>query len=281
MIQISPDDIVNIPDLLGLGAAGINARVQKLTHLARTELVRLAKRELHTSQAEYERAIQPVAMASAGGKSVGIVALVGTFPNMVENGQDAWDLRETLLKPGGKVKRSARGFLYRVIPFRHMGPTASGKHGSPVGQAYTSEGARDTSRAFRGRLTLAESRTMGRAVWKRAQALQEARAASPGKPAQPAEPLDVSDIAGAGERLRGRHAAPIYAGMIRQQKTYERATQSAMMTFRVISNDPRTHRSDGDGVKNWTHPGLEARHLFAKADAYIGKIAEAVLQGGD
>ena len=90
---------------------------------------------------------------------------------------------------------------------------------------------------------------------------------------------------------RPRHAAPIYAGIVRQQKTYRRATQSQFMTFRTISNNPATMRYDtqtqikGYNVMgntasvNWMHPGIEARGLFEKADIYVQRIAGAILLG--
>lgn len=277
-IPINADEISRIPTLLGFGPDDIAARVRKLAHLARTEVVRLAKRHLHTSQAEYIRGIQPVEFSVTGGRATGVIYLRGAFPNMVEDGADPYNLRKTLLKPGGKVKRSAKGHLYRSIPFRHTGPDSSGKTGGPaVGQAYTAEGQRETSRAHRGQLSQAEARTMGRAVWRQAQAL-EPTLGVPGGKVQYGGRLDVSDIPGASEPLRARHATPIYAGMIRQQKTYQRATQSTYMTFRTISNNPDTVRED-EGGRNWMHPGIEARGLFEKADAYVQRIAGPVLLG--
>ena len=290
VIPIPPNELTRIPDLLGFGPDEIAGRVRRLAHMARTEVVRLAKRHLHTSEAEYVRGIQPVEFRVTGNRATGVIFLRGTFPNMVEDGADPWNLRKTLLKPGGKVRRSAKGHLYRSIPFRHMGPDAGGKNAPPVGQAYAAEGQRDTSRAFRGRLSAAEARTMGRAVWRRAQKL-EASKGTPGGGVQPGGRLDVSDIAGANEPLRRRHAAPLYAGMVRQQKTYRRATQSQFVTFRTISNNPATMRYDtqtqfkGYNVMgntasvNWMHPGIEARGLFAKADTYVQRIAGAILLG--
>lgn len=290
VIPIPPDELTRIPTLAGFGPDEIAGRVRRLAHMARTEIVRLAKRHLHTSEAEYVRGVQPVEFRVTGRRATGVIYLRGALPNMVEDGAEPWNLRKTLLKPGGKVRRSAKGHLYRSIPFRHMGPDASGKNAPPVGQAYTAEGQRDTSRAFRGRLSAAEARTMGRAVWRRAQEL-EASKSTPGGGVTPGGRLDVGGIAGASDLLRPRHAAPIYAGMVRQQKTYRRATQSQFVTFRTISNNPATMRYDtqtrfkgynvfgNTASVNWMHPGIEARGLFEKADIYVQRIAGAILLG--
>lgn len=277
IVPIPVGEIARIPDLAGFGEAEIAGRVRRLAHLARTEVVRLAKQRLHTSQAKYVKGIQPVEFRVMSGHATGVIYLTGAFPNMVEDGVDPYDLRKTLLKPGGKVRRSAKGHMYRAIPFRHAGPTSSGRQTAAVGQAYTSEGQRETSRAFRGRMTQAEARTMGRAVWRRAQKLAPTTG-TPGGRVQYGGQLDTDGIAGASETLRARHAAPIYQGMIRQQKTYEKATQSTYMTFRMISNNPDTVRED-DGGRNWMHPGIEARGLFKAADEYVQRIAGAILLG--
>lgn len=270
MVKLAPEDLAAIIELEGFSPAGVAAAASKIAHLARGHLVMLAQTRLQTSARDYVAAIQPIKMTVIAGMPCAVISLDGKFPNQVEHGAAPWDLRETLLNPGGKkVRISRKGHRYLFVPFRHMGPNASGKNAPAVGSAYTKDGQGPQHRAHRGDLSAKQARLMGRAVWKAAKALS-ATTGAPGKKTKWGGRL-APGTGGAG-LLRPRHVVDVYAGMARQSKTYQAATQSQHVTFRAISNNPDTKRSDDAGgavEQNWMHPGIQARNLFPMTETYI------------
>ncbi len=278
-IQVDIDDLGLIVELAGFGPAGLSDGVAKVAHIARTHLVMLAQRELSTSARDYVKGIQPVELATDGPKFVAIVGLHGALPNMVEHGRGAWDLRNTVFTAKNTYFSKA-GHAYAFIPFRHMGPNASGKNAPAVGSAHTQAGKPPASRAYRGQMDQAQARVMGRAVWKAAKKLAPTTS-SPGGGVSYGEQLKPET--GGATLLRPRHATDVYAGMYRQEKHYETKTQDSFASFRTISTNPDTFREDDAGGKmerNWTHPGIEARHLIPQTMEYMNKLASAGVFGG-
>ena len=117
---------------------------------------------------------------------------------------------------------------------------------------------------------------LGRAVWRQAKQLSPTHSAPGQKTVYGGR---LGEGAGGATVLRARHLGDVFAGMIREEKTYETATQSQFMTFRAISTNPASFRSD-EGGKNWTHPGIEARHLVPEARTYITGLIEKGLFNG-
>jgi hypothetical protein len=209
------------------------------------------------------------------------ITLRGALPNMVENGAPAYDLRSTLLnpalpkKPGTKgVRRSKKGYLYRSIPFRRMGPNASGKNAAALGAAESGAGKRDTSLAFRGQRTAEEARLLGRAVAREAKKLAPTTG-MPGSKVKYGGRLPKG-TAGA-TPLRPRHKTDLYEGIIREEKKYQTATQSQLMSFRMISTNPGSFREDAAGgapQMNWMHPGIVARRLIPETETYVQTVLQ-------
>lgn len=256
--------------------------VTRLGHLARTHLVTLAQAELRSSARDYVAGIQPLELVSTGTGPVAKLKLTGSLANMVEHGAGPWDLRSTLLKPGGKgVRQSKTGHLYMAVPFRHMGAGTSGKNAPALGSQFTEEGQQPHHRGFKGSMTASEAFGLGLGIQQKAKKLA-ASTGAPGGKTQWGGRLDA-DLAPA---LRQRHAGDIFAGMVRQTKKYEKATGAQYVSFRMISNNPGSFRwdsqsksvkfgrgtSQGTQEKNWTHPGITARHLFPKTQAYLQMI---------
>jgi len=267
---LHPQDLPTIVELSGFGDEGTLASITKAIHLARTRLVTLAQQRLKTSARDYVGAITPPDITSTPGGWRATILLTGAFAHMVEEGAAPWDLRTTILKPGTrKIRTSKAGFLYLSVPFRHMTPSASGVNAPPMGSAYSGEGQKPEHRAFRGSLAAAAA-ALGKAVHKAAKKLAPTLSA-PGVGTQYGGRL-AAGVGGA-TLLRPRHVTDVYQGMIREEKTYEDAKpQTQYLTFRTISNNPATRRSDdagGQSEVNWTHPGLEARHLVPEALEYI------------
>jgi hypothetical protein len=271
---LDPADLVSIPELAGVAGVAKSFSLKKMAQVARSRLVVLARQRLFTSATDYVRGIQPMRMEKGpGGVERFVIDVLGALPWMVEHGMSSWDLRQTILKPGTRrLKVSKEGYLYVSIPFRHMGPGASGRNAPAMGSQFTEATLRQDSRAFRGDMDQKAARTMGRAVYRDAKALAPTLSALGGGKVQYGGRLAPGT--GGAEQLRARHVTDIFAGMIREEKTYEKATQSQFMTFRTISNNPNSFRED-EGGQNWTHPGITARHLVTEAKAYMeGLLAQ-------
>lgn len=271
---LDPADLVSIPELAGVAGVSKSFNLKKAAQVARSRLVVLARQRLFTSARDYVKAIQPMRLErGAGGVERYVIEVLGSLPWMVEHGMAAWDLRQTILKPGTRrLKVSKEGYLYVSIPFMHMGPNASGRNAPAMGSQYTEATLRADSRAFRGDLDKTAARTMGRAVFRDAGKLAPTLSSVGGGKVQYGGRLAPGS--GGADLLRERHVTDIFAGMIREEKTYEKATQSTFTTFRTISNNPESMRED-EGGKNWTHPGITARHLVPEAKAYMeGLLAQ-------
>jgi len=268
---LDPTELASIPELAGVAGVSKSFNLKKAAQVARSRLVVLAQQRLFTSARDYVKAIQPMRLEKGPtGAERYVIEVLGSLPWMVEHGMSSWDLRLTILKPGTRrLKVSKAGYLYVSIPFRHMGAGAGGRNGAPAGSQFTEASLRADSKAFRGDLTATAARTMGRAVMRAAGKLAPTLSAVGGGQVQYGGRL-APGTAGA-ERLRARHVTDIFAGMVREEKTYEKDTQNQFMTFRTISNNPESFRED-EGGRNWTHPGITARHLVPEAKAYMEQL---------
>jgi hypothetical protein len=241
---------------------------------ARDFWIKRAGERLHMTSRDYINGIQPVEMAPG----MASVALLGTLPNMVENGAGPFDMHDTLLGPnvpvagpGQKGKhKNAKGGYYRAIPMRHQGPDTAGKGGgAPMGSQYF--------KSLPASLAKTLQADLGRAVYKKASRLKASTTMPAGTygPVKPNTPGRLPAGTGGagllkahptmvGGRMTAPHSTDIYAGMIKQSKTYAAATQSQYTTFRIIS----------DSVPDkWIHPGMDAVHLADEVQRYIETVA--------
>ena len=62
------------------------------------------------------------------------------------------------------------------------------------------------------------------------------------------------------------------------EKGYAGGSQATYGSFRVISENPATKRSDSGGA-NWHHPGLVARHFVREVADYVAAQAADVFGG--
>lgn len=271
------DDLTQIIVIEGFDDETVEQRLEQLMWLARQEIERMANRALNSTASAYLRVLTEPRVDRDGGMLRARVSLgderihdpgdVG-FARMLEMGAPSWDLRDTLL-PGRNPETlngpTKSGHFTRSIPFKHGMPGGSGA--PSMGSQFTRAGLGKMSRAHRGDLSKRQAVQLGEDVATRAAELSPTRT-HPGRKTRYGDslPADLAPI------LRERHLTDIYAGMYRQEKVYERATEQSFITFRTISSDPRTFRSDAGG-RNWTHPGFEARHLFAQASDYVRLVA--------
>ena len=195
-----------------------------------------------------------------------VVALVGEIPHILEEGSPSVDMRDTLLGPNvpvvpmgqkGKHLTSNKQF-FRAIPLRHTTPGSGKVTGQSMGSAYDSNNA------------VSDSKKLGRQVYNAAKALSATRTDPYGKTLWGGR-LDTSGMQGGKgvPLLKPHHKSSIYEGMIRNEKTYEKSTQSSYVTFRTISTAVRD--------ESWWRKPIEARHYASAVADFAGKtLSEAI-----
>lgn len=236
--------------MAALDESQIQVVLEDIADAARNHWIKVAGAGLTRTRQDYISGIQSVEMK----EGVAVIQLVGVMPNLIEQGMPAMDMHDTLLGPNvptvpvgerGKHQRKDGGF-YRAIPFRHATPTANGVTGAPMGSQYD------------GHAAVADARALGRAVYNKAKKLE-------GSTSQPGGRTKWGDRlpGGLAPKLKPHHKSDIFAGMVRLEKTYKKATQSSYMTFRTISTG-----SDG-----WIRPRTEGRHFALEVEAFVRELA--------
>lgn len=188
-----------------------------------------AKNNLSKSRDEYRRSILVVDK----GRYEGAIVLKGVVPNMVEQGASAFDMK-TAFEKSTKAKLNQKGEWYISIPFRHAVPSASGFSSLFSDEPLPPE-VYNAVRANNGN------------------ALQQSQVP------KPHDKAGVRRTVAAGNQVfqAYRHKSSIYAGLKRQTKTYNTATQGQYNTFR---------RAGKNSDKNaFIHSGITARRLADRA----------------
>jgi len=256
---------INLPKLIPqtlialVGDEFAQAVLDDLAALARAKWIRLAQQSLHSSKRDYIAGIQPVMTEG----NTRVITLVGQLANMVEQGADAWDLRETLLQGQG-VKTNAEGQRYRAIPFRHGTPGSAGSTGTPMGRRYGPQGPQSRAWAASGHFDQGQAAKLGKAVYAAAKALKQRQRLGGGKRTI----VDMGQNKLRVPKLAPWHSTDIYAGMRKERKTYKKATQTQYTTFRTISEA---------NPEGWIHPGIQGRHLAQQVEQHVeGMIGKVV-----
>lgn len=179
---------------------------------------------------EYIKALVPSDSSNAG------VMLVGTYPNMFEQGlgpqgvgsEGSFDLRATLLQPTTRSIRQGKRGLYLHVPFERSAAFIASEGGSEAHHKFVSQKA-----------TISRN---GKTEW--------GGKLPPGLAPKRAE----------------HHATDLLAGTYRYEGVYSKASagmaQSTGRAFRTISQ----------GGKPWIHPGIRAANLAAKVMRDLGTI---------
>ena len=261
----------------GMEKTILASTMSAVAEAARTEWIRLAGAELHTSRRDYMNGIQPVEY----GEDVATVALVGVLPNIIEQGQAETDMHQTLLGPQVKVApMGERGKhqrwtedpdtgaffpngYFRAIPFRHGTPDSGGAVGPSMGSAYD------------GHKAVQDAEALGKFIYDQAQGLTGSKTEPySGKTkwgGRVKSPYDGPAIA---PKLKPYHATNIYEGMVKLEKTYKKKTQSSYMTFRTIAVDGS---GQPVGKSPWIRPATQGRHLVKQVRAFADGIAAQTL----
>ena len=118
--------------------------------------------------------------------------------------------------------------------------------------------------AYDGHEAIADAKKLGRAVYRAAKELSATTTDPYGKITGGGR-LSTSDVYKGGvPLLKGHHKSSIYEGMVREEKTYERATQSKYLTFRTISTSVRD--------RSWWRKPIMARHYMTKVATFVDRI---------
>ncbi|OGO08140.1 MAG: hypothetical protein A2Y61_00195 [Chloroflexi bacterium RBG_13_60_13] len=265
MIEIrTQEDLIPVEILGALSKQQLTGLARVLAELARGEWIRLGSQDPSSRRNEYIRSIQQPRV----GAGTAVISLVGSVANLLEHGDSGGeDLRDTLLGPGvPPVPRGERGKheaqdggYYRAIPFRHGTPGTTGKIvGAEMGVPYSKQMGQEAAKR------------LGKEVYGQAKKLK-----AYGTPN--AKPEDVRLPAGLAGKLKDHHKTDIFAGMIREEQTYEKATQSQYFTFRTISTHVWTGRGLGrrraPATVGWKTPQIRARNYAQQVARYIEEIA--------
>lgn len=242
ILPVQLDDSM-IPSELKAYPEIVKKIIRELAEEARNEILRRAMVELHTSFDDYAAGVQPVKYFLPTGNQmpnglVAVIELVGMLPNMIEQGWAGGDMKPFLLA-GRNSKPTKDGGRYNVVPFRHMGPTTTGRYGQPMGSQFV------------GMLGAQGAEQLGKSVYNRAKKLVTTQRL----------PAGLAPV------LKPHHKTDIYDSMVRDRKKYAKATQSQYKTFRAVSS-----KSDPAA---WIHPGIPAKNFFKDAQDYIDRAAQA------
>lgn len=211
-----------------------------------------AQRALKSSSRDY---VQALSLEVKSDKA--IITLSGGLPNLIENGFAGGDMREWMLK-GPRAKQGRRG-KYLVVPFGHGTPGTSGRNVGPTMPIAVYDAAK--------KLAPTLSRPGG-----------GARYGGRLNQRTPGISDEVRNLLQA--KARPWHATSLYAGMIRSEKTYKRATQtSGYKTFRTISENVTRGARDARGraLEHWFHPGIKPRLLALKTQDFIQRSVGSML----
>lgn len=220
---------------------------------------RQAQQQLKSTSREYVQAL-----TSEEGDRSFTITLSGVLPNLIEQGFQGGDMRDWMLN-GPKVKHGKNG-KYLIIPFAHGAAGSSGRNTGPSMPVSIHAAAKrlapTLSRPARG--TAAEAHKVkygGRLTAASAHVDQQAHKLLTTK-------------------SKPWHASSVYKGIIRQQKTYKRATQSSYTSFRVISENVTRGKKDeaGKAAEHWFHPGIRAVHFAEKTQKHIRMITTAMFR---
>ena len=202
-----------------------------------------ASASLRSTRKIYKAGILPVEM----GNKVATIRLVGTLPNMLENGASPFDMKIGMLA-SPLVKLDAKGDPYMTVPFRHGTPDA-------IGEDFSNVMPEDVYGVMKDRpiTKVTHNQVMRSDQLKHGELPERFQGEKGLGTRERIEATATTPVYGA-----YKHKANINQGMIRyQQLTESGVKQSHYMTFRRISL-----KSDAN---SWIHRGFQARRLAERA----------------
>jgi hypothetical protein len=265
--SLVPADVVE-----GIPPSVMQVLVGDIAEAARAKWIQLSYDKLHSSQQEYTRGISAVQRQG----NVAWVELRGTFPNMIEQGFDSYDLRDSLLQANDpSVSVGSDGQRYRAVFFRLGTEKTTARNFQRMTDLYAAElGRRHGEEAGRK-----AAKALGREARRQLKQLQvgqrikegDVHARSGGRDFQ-ATALRKDELNPSGHRVRHGHAVDLFAGAtVFEQSVKGGKTQRTYGTFRTIS----TGQPEG-----WIHPGYKpgaGANLAGQVDEYIGRVGAEMI----
>lgn len=200
------------------------------------------------------------------GSEKAVITLVGVLPNLIERGFRGGDMRTWMLE-GPRAKRAKAGHRYLVVPFRHGTPGTTGRNvGIPMPRSIHSA-AKQLS-ATLSRPSPAVGGTPGSTTL-------YGQRLHPDLPQVKQRAREILN-----KKEKPWHATSIYRGMIRQEKTFAKATQTTgYTTFRVLSEKVIRGGKDAEGkaTQHWFHPGIRARRFARDTRDHVRRIAGDIM----
>lgn len=251
------------PGLMAVRSAAL-AALPEIAEGVRGEIVALAQRSLTSTGADYVQNVHLIQVplnvgALKGEATFATIVLTGWLANAVEHGWAGGDMKPGLLE-GRNAKTTKDGKRYNVVRFRHGTPGTSGRSFAAMGDVHRAHG-----------MSRGDAEQLGKRIHKAAQALS-ATTSHPGQGTKWGDRLDSGLAPKLTNRTSGyKHKTDIFAGMVRAEKTYGKATQNQYLTFRAVS--------DNSDPASWQHPGIIRHDFFGKAAKRIPQLAALIFDG--
>ncbi len=256
---------LTVPAGLSNVRAAVAAALPEIAEAVRGEIVALAQRSLTTSGADYVQGLHLITVPLSPGKLEGsdatfaTLVLTGWLANAVERGWAGGDMKPFLLE-GRNAKVGKDGKRYNVVRFRHGTPGTSGRSFAAMGEVHEKHG-----------MSRADAEQLGRKVHRAAKKLSPTTS-HPQTGTQWGGRLAEGHAPQLTNRTSGyKHKTDIFAGMVRQQKTYGAATQNHYASFRMVS--------DNSDPGAFVHPGIIRHDFFGKAAKRIPALAALIFDG--
>lgn len=246
-----PPALIGYPEL-------VKEAIPEIVEALRTRVIALAHERLHTAAEDFIQGIQPAVYHIPSGllpntnETIATIDLVGWLPNAIEDGWSGGDMKVWLLA-GRNAKVTKNGIRVNTVPYRHGTPGTTGNTHPVMGSQFVQSMGEE------------EAAKLGKRIHNAARRLKPTTS----DPTTGKTQWGGRLRAGMAPILKEHHRTDIYAGMVRQRKTYEKATQSSYGTFRRVSDnsDPRA----------WIHPGIDAQHIFRDGARELDTIATRLL----
>lgn len=173
------------------------------------------------------------------------IFLSGVFLNMIEAGFSAFDMKPGFLN-SRKVKHTKKGSPYITIPFRWATPGALGES-----EIFANVMPREIYAQVRRNQSTITSPVNGTISRGKSNYILPSN-------------LKITDLRPSFSDIKNRttfpeytHKGSIYEGIVRNEKTYEKATQGSYVSFRRVSE-----QSD---MMSWIHKAQEGKNFAKKA----------------
>lgn len=238
----------DIDDLADAVQEELNQALSDVAYAAHAHIIAQAQSQLHSTRQDYLKGVEFLQM----GDNDYLITLIGTWPNMLEDGFPSYNQTEKLLKSQKIVEVGSRtglpwvqigqeGQKYAHVPMQRQpfaaGAGAAGDLAKSI-QAMTATNARGRKQKITS-------------VFKDAGGL----------------PIE-------GKVAIGRSDNPNLDGLVKYQKVYENPT-SGKKTAQGIYVNYRTISENGN---DWIHPGFTGIHAWDEAEKYVEQQINQILR---